>query len=239
MKPISWVSTLVIISLLTPAVSMAAAASSSGDGGSITIETLDPLTRKPIPDGLLRPGMQVVLEVHAFDSAGKSIPCTPTFGSEQGVAGNQIDGVAVQPDGTGLLTMGNGFGSAEVKAQCAELPNVRAKLPVVNNTLQAPAAATPAAEAPAAEAAAASSSSAGTGILIGLLAAVGIAAVVVGLSSSAKTTCSHPDLWCRSTDNCCPAGYMYYCSKPSNKVGCYNDLFITGCGEKIFCSGEY
>ena len=241
MKHVSWMSMGVIVSLLAPSVSLAAAASSSGDGGSITIETLDAKTGKPIPNGLLRPKMNVILQIHAFDAQGNSIPCTPTFEAVQGFSGTQIQSVETQPDGTGLLKMGKGFGSAEVKAQCAELPNVTAKLPVMNKTLMTPAEkaaeAAAEAEAPAAGGAEAGGGSAATGVLIGLAAAAGVTALVIGLSNSSP--CTAPELWCKSQDKCCPSGYHYYCTGPSNRVGCYADVFISGCNEKVFCTSEY
>ena len=207
--------------------------------GSIIIETLG-ADGKPIPEGLLRPGMPIKLRVTAFDAAGKSIACTPDFGKNQGVAGQQIDNI----DQEGNMSMGSSFGSAEVLASCKELPGVQGKLFVVNNTLKAP---KPSLlnPAPAAEAAGGMSTGALLGVIGGVAIAGAVAAVVIAKSSSSSSNdspCNHPDLWCRTPNLCCPSGKAYYCAAPASKKGCYADNFTAnsaGCTSISFCTSEY
>lgn len=204
--------------------------------GSIVMEFTD-AAGNVIPEGLLHPGMEVTVRVKAFDANGVSIPCTADITPEQGFTGNQIQDIVKTGDSTATMTMGKGFGSAEVKAQCKELPNVRAKSVVANNTLKTP----PKADAPKTDTPATPSAAAGAGsegAMLGVLAGVGVAALTVSLLA-AKKTCTPPQRWCKTSDTCCPSADMYYCSTPSNLKGCYADVFITGCGAKEFCTTEY
>ncbi len=139
--------------------------SSSGTGGSITMRVLNADTGEHVPSHLLRPNIEYRIEMKAFDANGKAIGCKPSFSTNQGVTGNQIGLI----DGD-IMTMGTGFGQAEVVARCAELPNVEAKMPVANITLM-----TPAEKKAAAQAAAAKDAAVMTKMLAGLagLAAVG------------------------------------------------------------------
>ncbi len=187
--------------------------SSSGTGGSITMRVLNAVTGEHVPSHLLRPDIEYRIEMKAFDANLKAIECKPSFSINQGITGNQIDRI-----NGGIMTMGTGFGQAEVIARCDELPNVEAKMPVANNTLMTPAekkaAAEAAAKAKEAAAAASSGSGVGTALLVGAVVAGG-AALAVGLSGLADTTssntcgmsCSGGNFYCQVPASCtCPSG---------------------------------
>ena len=212
-------------------------ASADGSGGSIMIETLGP-DGKVIPEGLLRPGMPIKLRVTAYNAAGQLIECLPDYGKNQGVAGEQIHNI----DEQGNMEMGSSFGSAEVTATCKDLPGVQGKLFVVNNTLVAP---RPSLlnPPPAAKPSGGMSTGAILGLVGGLAVAGAVAAVVIAKSSSSSsTTCNHPDLWCKTSDVCCPNGKAYLCTTPAASKGCYTDNFAANanhCSNIEFCTSDY
>lgn len=162
-----------------------------GAGGSIVLEFFKPGTTERIPEALLRPGVEVELRANAYDASGKSVPCgTPSYSAIQGVSGNQIAGFQGN-----IMTMGSGFGSAEVVAQCSELPGVKSPPNfVANNTLMTPAEKQAAEQAAADKAAAAEASSAAAGdAALAVVGGVAIAAAAVGLVLFLM-----PKKWCGS-----------------------------------------
>jgi len=203
-----------------PATLARAQNASEGSGGSITMEAVHPVTGAHIPSHLLRPGMEVRILVKAFDAAGKEVGCAnPTFSADQGVGNPKISGFRGD-----VMIMGDGFGQAEVFARCAELPDVRAKMPVANNTLMTPAekAAATAAEAPPPSTA--STSNAGMTALGVGAAVVGVGLLVALVAGAAEKTCPSGYHQCRPTDKCCPDGRTIYCP---NSNTCTN---LTGSG---------
>ena len=218
----------------------------------------------------LRSGVDYFVKMTARDSNGRSIPCTPSFTPNNGVSGTQIQGgIDTQANGSGLLHMGSGFGTAEVIGHCQELPNVTAKMEVVNatplNTPQFPknggqtppetnvggtgggalgvssGETSPPADAGAGTAAGAAAGGAGSGAgaLLGIAAGAGVAALAIGLAMKSSNPCSQPSRYCKGPEVCCPSADMYYCTGPSNVKGCYDTVFITGCSEKVFCTSDY
>lgn len=207
-----------------------AASNSWGEGGSITIDAIDPNTGLAIPDHLVRPGTKILLRVRAYDAQGNRTQCTPTFAPEQGVAGQQIDpNVQAHPEGA-IITMGRSFGSAQVNVSCPELPNVKAKFPVVNQTLMARVPPTralkkPVAPAPtaAAEAAAASAEEDTALILLGSLALVGGGALLIGAAASGS---SEEDCSKRT----CIKGFSGCSCSGSSNTTCDDGLPVEGSG---------
>jgi hypothetical protein len=194
---------------------------SSGEGGSITIQAVDPATGDPIPDGLLQPGMTVKLVVHAYDSGGNRIGCTPIYGVNQGVTGNQIEG-GVDP-AAATFKMGQGFGSASVNVRCQELPNVKSELNVRNNPPMTPPTTGAKQEAPA-EAAGGGGGGAGTALAVGLIIGAGIAGGL--LLASALSESSGSD---ECSTRTCIQGISCSCSG-STSTTCDDGLPVVGSG---------
>jgi hypothetical protein len=187
---------------------------------SVVIEAYDPSSGRLLPSlGGLKGGDTVRLKVKAFDRFGNSVPCTPVVEPIQGFTGNQIEGITPQGSDS-LMTVGKGFGSAEIKASCQENPSVSAKEFVgVSTTLTAPRPSllnpppspTP---APAPEAAAGSGGSHGgaiaTAAVLGVLGVVGLAYLLMPKEhcGSGSHACGNPN---DSSTPCCPNGRTVYC----------------------------
>ncbi|MEK6580018.1 MAG: hypothetical protein AABZ55_12385 [Bdellovibrionota bacterium] len=203
--------------------------------GSLVIETLDPATGKPIPSSLLKPGMKVKLAVHAFDAAGNAVSCTPKFEPQQGVSGQQIQSI---DDASGVMEMGSGFGTAEVKAHCAEFPEIKSKMMVTNNTLKSIRPSVFDAQPEAAPAAAPAAN--GGAVLLGIVGAAAVVGLVV-LAMKPKFPCATGQRYCKDDDSCCPGDKTMLCETPASVRGCYTDTFAVPyptCTRKVFCSLE-
>lgn len=180
-------------------------------GGSIVIDIVDPDTGEHVPAGLLRSGkqgrmyggQQYRLVAHAFDEMGRAIPCTQwTFDRIQGVSGNQIRDIAGD-----LMTMGSGWGSAEVTAQCAELPGVVSKMFIANNTLE-----TPAQKKQEQPNAAKPGHGGGVALaILGGLAVAGAAAYAVGQAAGTSTDSGNS---CLTRAQCCNDSSVGLCGLP-------------------------
>lgn len=202
---------------------------STGSGGSITIDTVDPVTGKHVDAGLIRQGQQVRVIVKAFDSFGRAVECNnPSIGVINGVAGTQLIAPApgAAPD---IITGGPNFGSAEITATCPKLPNVQAKSfaastgrPLGGARPQPAPQPAPAPQPTPAPAAAGSGSGIGTVLLIGGVAiAAGAAAAAAGSgggSSSSAASCSSGQ-FCRTAQGktgCCQSGGFVQLCQNSN-----------------------
>lgn len=226
--------------------------------GSIIIEIFND-QNEPISQEALQPGQTYRVKATARDGSGKSVKCDPDFGKINGPTDNQIgDFTPADPQGFSTMTMGSGWGTAEITVKCKnpEVSELSQKLQVAStNTLPVhkfepatPPAATPPAEAasPAVTAApaAAADASAGNavlGALLGVGIAAGVTALVIGVAGASTSPCTPPELACggQYDQGCCPAGFMYICKSPANVAGCYDDIFITGCTLKYFCGSDY
>lgn len=111
-----------LAAVLTASVLAGAPADSQAQGaqgGSIVIQAVD-AQGMLVPAGKFYNGQSVQLVAHAFDAAGNSVPCTPTFAPR-----NSGDADKLTIAGNGVMTMSNtAFGSAEVVATCAQMPGV-------------------------------------------------------------------------------------------------------------------
>jgi hypothetical protein len=196
---------------------------------SIVIEAYDSSGRLLPSLGGLKRGDEVTLKVKAFDRFGKSVPCTPVVEPIQGFTGNQIEGITSQGSDS-LMTVGKGFGSAEIKASCQENPSVSAKEFVgVSTTLTAPKPSllnpppspTP---APAPEAAAGAGGGHGgviaAAVVLGVLAVAGLA--YLAIPKTASQHCANGTHACNpgnSNSPCCPDANTVYCP---NSNSCTN-----------------
>ncbi len=172
---------------------------------SILIEYRDPGTNRLIPSlGGLKTGQEVIATVKAFDRFGNRITnCTPKIDPIQGVSGDQLK-VDDLGDGTHLVTGGQGFGSAELRASCAEFPNHFSKeFVAVSGDLRPAAAQQQAAprSSPVGPSSSGSDAAVGTAIAVGAIAAgVGLAAVIAAAAAGGS------DDNCPSFSDCCPGG---------------------------------
>lgn len=160
--------------------------------------------------GGLKTGQTVIATVKAYDRFGNRIKdCTPRIQPIQGVSGNQL---IVDPlgDGTFNITGGQGFGSAELQASCAQFPDFYSKeFVAVSRDLQPSAAqrqalsGQPAPQSPPVDPSVSGSDAAvGTAIAVGAVAAgVGLAAVIAAAAAAGGS-----DDNCPSFSECCPGG---------------------------------
>lgn len=196
---------------------------------SIVVEAFDPTTGRALPSlGGLQGGQQVLLRVKAFDQFGNSVPCTPVVEPIQGFTSNQIGGITRQ-GGDSLMTVGTGFGSAEIKASCAENPNVFTKeFVAVSTTLTPPPPPTPGqpAKTPPAEGLSPGSKAAG---IVGGLALGG--AIILGAESLAQPedSTNSSGSSCPTRSQICPTGSGGACAVP-NACPCPSGTLSGTCG---------
>ena len=249
---VSWIS---LSLLLGPAGTPVAWASPS-----VIIEIFD-MNGNTVSQEALHPGLSYIVKAHVLDGSGATVDCQPSFGKNNGVSGDQIGDYTPRPDGSAVMQMGNGFGTAEVTVQCQNpaVNNVSGKLQVANTKIMTPPtfnppatpppvatppAETPPAGAPAAEAAGGMGGGALAGILLGGALAAGAVALALKASKGSDGPCTHPELACGNNGTpgylgCCPADFQYICVSPPSVKGCYKSVFITGCTSKNFCTSEY
>jgi hypothetical protein len=207
---------------------------SSGSGGSITIDTVDPDTGQHVDAGLIRQGQNVRVVVKAFDSLGRAVECgNPSIGVINGVAGTQLIGPQAggPPD---IIQGGANFGSAEITATCPKLPGVQAKSFAASTGRPLGAARPQPAPQPAPAAAAASTGSAtGTMLLAGAAIAGGVALAAAAASSAGGgSSSSGSSTQACSQRVCIASGFSCSCSNDSTNTTCSTQLPVSGSGQQ-------